>query len=320
MLSGLTSISDLVPVRVHSFHSVSEPLSSTFSTAWTYLFLRVEALAARTNARLIWRPVLLGAIYRATNAPQGAAGSASDVFNPTKKTVTSRAFRRTLRRYQIPYNEPPRHPMKTTGPLRLLYFADESQRPQLTHALFRAYWVERKDVSNRDVLLDAVRKSGLSDANYLIEAIKSGRHEREHEREALEMATSLAVLRGSPGVPAFWIPDEVYNDKNGERKQGRLYWGQDRMHFVEAVLLALNEGKNSDGLSKISKPLQSLIPRCARRLEILGGESVKLEFWYDFSSPWAFLGWANLARLQRQFGTKLQIEMKPFLLGILFRE
>jgi len=34
----------------------------------------------------------------------------------------------------------------------------------------------------------------------------------------------------------------------------------------------------------------------------------------------AFLGWTQLDRLQRQFGSKLRIEMKPFLLGILFRE
>ena len=59
---------------------------------------RVKALAKRTNTRLIYRPVLLGAIYRATAAPQGAAGSASDVFNPTKKVVTAQSMQRTLKR------------------------------------------------------------------------------------------------------------------------------------------------------------------------------------------------------------------------------
>ena len=242
------------------------------------------------------------------------------MFNPTKKAITSRAFRRTLRRHGIPYNEPPQHPIKTTSPLRLLYFADESQRPQLTHALFHAYWVEGKDVSDKAVLKDVVRKAGVPGAHHLIEAIEKGTHEGEHERKELEMATDLVVQRGSPGVPAFWIPDEVWNDKDGKRKEGRLYWGQDRMHFVEAVLTALNEGKNTDDLSTISEPLQTLVPRCASEQKIAEGEQVKLEFWYDFSSPWAFLGWALLARLRRQFGTKLQIEMKPFLLGILFRE
>lgn len=60
---------------------------------------RVRALAERTNAALVYRPVLLGAIYRATSAPQGAAGSASDVFNPTKKKVAGQSMQRTLKRY-----------------------------------------------------------------------------------------------------------------------------------------------------------------------------------------------------------------------------
>lgn len=59
---------------------------------------RVKALAERTNAELSYRPVLLGAIYRATAAPQGAAGSASDVFNSTKKAVTAQSMQRTINR------------------------------------------------------------------------------------------------------------------------------------------------------------------------------------------------------------------------------
>lgn len=88
------------------------------------------------------------------------------------------------------------------------------------------------------------------------------------------------------------------------------------MQFLEAVLLANGDGKN---FSSISKPLRSLEPRCVRQ-GIPYMEETKLEFWYDFSSPWAFLGWTQLERMKRQFGDRLTIEMKPFLLGILFRE
>lgn len=276
----------------------------------------IQALAYRTNTTLLWRPVLLGAIYRATNAPQGAAGSASDVFNPTKKAVTSRAFQRTIKRYGIPYNEPPRHPVKTTAPLRLLYFVDESQRPKLTHALFRAYWVEGLNVSDRATLVDVVRRSEVSGAEEVVKAVEDGSFEGQKERRELETATDLAVQRGTPGVPAFWTPDEMWTDRQGKQRKGRLYWGQDRMQFLEAVLLA--NGDESK-LSTVSKPLRSLEPRVTSG-GIPEGEEVKLEFWYDFSSPWAFLGWTQLARLQRQCGDRLQIEMKPFLLGILFRE
>ena len=225
---------------------------------------------------------MLGAIYRATNAPQGAAGSASDVFNPTKKNITSRAFQRTLKRLGIQYNDPPRHPVKTTGPLRLLYFANENQRPELSKALFRAYWVEGKDISDRTVLGDIVQESGVPMVQSLLNAIKDGSFEGEAQRKELKTATDVAIDRGTPGVPGFWVPDEVWIDRAGSERKGRLYWGQDRMQFLEAVLLADGDGRS---LSSISKPLRNLEPRCVRR-EIPEGQEIKLEFWYDFSSPW----------------------------------
>lgn len=276
----------------------------------------IEALAARTGAHIAWRPVLLGAIYRATNAPQGAAGSASDVFNPTKKAVTSRGFQRTLKRLGIPHNEPPRHPVKTTAALRLLYYLKNDDRAKLTHALFRAYWVNRKDVSEQVTLEAAIRSSGIAHAEDVVEALQGRRVDEPAQRASLEAATANAVERGTPGVPAFWVPHETWTDRQGKRRQGRLYWGQDRMQFVEAILLA---GGNEKQLSSIPRALRSLESRCAGGA-IPPGEEVKLEFWYDFSSPWAFLGWTQLQRLQRQFGERLFIKMKPFLLGILFRE
>ena len=153
----------------------------------------------------------------------------------------------------------------------------------------------------------------------IIKAIVDGSTDGPEQRKQLEEATDLALQRGVFGVPAFWIPNEIWKDSNGKEQKGRLYWGQDRMHFVEGVIMALNEGKNGDSLGQVSRPLRNLIPRC-KRSPIPTGEEVKLEFWYDFSSPWAYLGWTQLPSLQRQFGSQLQIDMKPFLLGILFRE
>lgn len=259
--------------------------------------------------------MLLGAIYRATSAPQGAAGSASDVFNPTKKAVTSRAFQRTVQRFNVPYSEPPRHPIKTTAPLRLLYSVSDNDRPRLTHALFRAYWFEHKDVSDKSVLAEIASRAGSAAA---VKAIEDGSFEGDAQRRLLQVATDLAVERGTPGVPGFWIPQARWVDKSGQQRQGRLYWGQDRMHFVEAVLESLNSSSSENGFSSASRPLVNLMPRCARGQAIGKDEEVKLQFWYDFSSPWAFLGWTQLDRLRRQFGDKLQIELKPFLLGYVY--
>jgi 2-hydroxychromene-2-carboxylate isomerase len=272
---------------------------------------RVSSLAERTGAKLIWRPVLLGAIYRATSAPQGASGSASDVFNPTKKAVTARSMQRTLKRYQITYNPPTHHPRKTVNALRLIYYVQAEEREVLSRALFKAYWVEGRDISDAQELLKVAEESGIKNTEDLTEEVFND----PEARKSLEQATKDAIDRGAFGVPGFWLSKERWTDFSGESRQGRFYWGQDRMHFVETSLLAQRRG--GAGWSEVSG-LRTLMPRCISSNRL--SNKVRVEFWYDLSSPWAFLGWAQLSRLQRTFGPRLEIVMKPFLLGILFRE
>jgi 2-hydroxychromene-2-carboxylate isomerase len=173
-----------------------------------------------------------------------------------------------------------------------------------------AYWVENRDVTDTAELLKVARESGIPNADQLTE----GAFKDLAARTALENETAEAISRGAFGVPGFWIPDANWTDFTGEQRQGRFYWGQDRMHFVEAELLAL---RNKCSFSFVPG-LRSLMPRCIASIPPSG--KVRLEFWYDFSSPWAFLAWTQLPRLQRTFGENLEIVMKPFLLGILFRE
>lgn len=298
-------------VCVHCFHTVRSPQSqrSTGNSRLT----SVEALAARVNADLIWTPVLLGAIYRLTAAPQGAAGSASDVFNSAKKAISSASFARTLKRYQIPYNPSSTHLRKTTAALRLIHHVPNAERAQLTKALYKAYWIDAEDVTDNKVLLDIAKRSGIPSARAMtLDVFGDAR-----DRKTLEQATDQAIAWGSPGVPGFWIEDEIWTDAQGAQHKGQLYWGQDRMLFVEAVLRGLATGRPFDQVPNIS----SLHPRCVRGVpDGLTKPKVKLEFWWDFSSPWAFLGWTQLPRLKKMFGERLEVEMKPILLGALFRE
>ena len=182
---------------------------------------------------------------------------------------------------------------------------DDSERVVLTGALYRAYWVDGLDISAIGVLKRVVKGcDGLSKETRekLLGLMESGDFEGPEQRRELEESTTQALKRGAFGVPAFYILEE-----------GRLYWGQDRLHFLEKALFKL-ERKEVE--------LENLMPRCipVHKRAIPQGEEVKMEFWYDFSSPWAFLGWTQLARLQRIFGPGLRVHMKPFLLGILFRE
>lgn len=276
-------------------------------------------------------------------------------------------MQRTITRHGIPFRQPKFHPQKTTAALRLVYFVRESWRERLTRELFRLYWVEDVEgVGRKEVLRRAVERCGFDgrgdgeEVKRVLKAIEDGSFEGEEQRRQLEISTDLAVQRGAPGVPSFWIPEEIWKDPatttnpTGEIRKGRLYWGQDRMHFVEAVLLGLNntqERQSGDTTTfdqavasslttttnnNTNTSLRSLItPRCASPTFPISPrqedqeEEIKLEFWHDFSSPWAYLGWTQLASLHRRFNSNssnnnsrrnLTIDMKPFLLGILFRE
>lgn len=138
------------------------------------------------------------------------------------------------------------------------------------------------------------------------------------------LARFEAFDHGAFGVPSFWLP-----------QVNKLFWGQDRMHLLEAYLTAIKLGKPVDKL----RNLERFHPRCLRTPP--EDRVRKLTFWFDFSkretrlfacsfetyldnmncagSPWAYLGFSQLERLQRDAGPGLKIELKPFLLGGLFR-
>ena len=88
------------------------------------------------------------------------------------------------------------------------------------------------------------------------------------------------------------------------------------MHFVEAILIALKRGIDYHQIADV----EGLQPRCLRVSQVPQRKrQMRVELWYDFSSPWAFLGWTQLERMKSEAGGGLEIEMKPILLGALFR-
>ena len=202
--------------------------------------------------------------------------------------------------------------------LRLIYYTPNTHRPALTRALYRAYWVDNRDVTDIKWLISLALSLNIPQAAALTEEVLSA----QSLQDLLRSATSEAVARGAPGVPYFYLPQEA----NGARDTpGKGYWGQDRMGFVEASLVALGKGIKYDEVQNLA----GLFPRCAwptpqhqqNNDEDQKKLQVKMEFWYDFSSPWAFLGSTQLERVRKEAdasGVELEIVMKPILVGALF--
>lgn len=124
----------------------------------------------------------------------------------------------------------------------------------------------------------------------------------ETREDKLRANTQEAFELGAFGVPSFYIPAEH-----------KLFWGQDRMHLFEAYLTAIKLRKPVHKL----RALERFHPRCLRTPP--EDRARTLKFWFDFSSPWSYLAWTQLERLRRDAGPGLVIELRPFLLGGLFR-
>ncbi len=170
---------------------------------------RVEALAKRTGATLHWRPVLLGGVYRSIGRQQEATAGQSDV----RQQVGALDLLRQAERQGVSLVFPSQHPRRTVNAMRLILAAPPEKRPILTHALYRTYWEEGRDVSDPNVLAEVATAHGIDPACTQDPAIK----------QALFDAVEEAVSHGVFGVPGFVV-------------DGKLFWGVDRMHLVEKAL------------------------------------------------------------------------------------
>eukprot|EP00118_Oscarella_pearsei_P012456 m.92105 g.92105 ORF g.92105 m.92105 type:complete len:433 (+) comp36712_c0_seq26:1978-3276(+) len=247
----------------------------------------VEKLAHKTNSVIRWRPVLLGGLYDATKAPQGKDSSAYSVMAPAKRRLLTQDLMLTLERNRIPATFPESHPQKTLNAMRLIA-ATEPESPtrvRLTHRLYQAYWQEHADVTDSKILHSIADSAGWKFPE-IDQMIDKG-------KVALRENTEEAFSRGAFGVPGFWV-------------NNRLYWGVDRMHFVEQAL----------GNEK-AEPLRLAFPSDGDSSKLKG----HLTFYYDFSSPWSYLGSQKIEGFLKSLSPiEVTVEWVPILVGALFKQ
>jgi 2-hydroxychromene-2-carboxylate isomerase len=169
---------------------------------------QIEAMAARAGAEIEWVPILLGGVFRAI----GAADKPAEAMSPAKARLNLADMQRYAALYGIKLKLHARHPLRSVEAMRLLHTVDGAARVALTHRLYAAHFVDNRDISDRAVLAEYGDVTRIDDLA---------------TKDALRTATDRAVADGAFGVPAFVV------EQSGRRF---LFWGQDRMHFVERAL------------------------------------------------------------------------------------
>jgi 2-hydroxychromene-2-carboxylate isomerase len=246
--------------------------------------LQLPALCERLGALVDYRPILLGGVLNALRSEPSAGP-------PARQRMTRIDLARWAEHLGAPLRFPAEHPRRTVEAMRLLCWAPRLARPQLTQALYRAYWAEGRDISNIEVLIDIAASVGLPP-----DGARRGVFGAEVKND-LHRRTSEALSIGVFGVPTF-----VVEGKSGPR----LFFGQDRLHFVEEAL------RNHPLYSPSEEAEQTPAP-----LPPVANEAQRVTFYYDFASPYAYLASTQIERLASRCGAV--VDWTPILLGGLFK-
>lgn len=190
-----------------------------FDVVCPYAYLahtRIETLCSELGATLRWRPILLGGLFKSTGAGDGPMPSMS----PAKARLNMLDMQRWAEHCQLPLSMPASHPNRTVLAMRTIVAAADP--PRAAKALFRRYWRDGLDVSDRATVSDTLDAAGF-DGMSLVEAADD-----PAIKQALRDNTDAAVNEGVFGVPTFVIKRPA--------RDAMLVWGQDRLPFVAAAI------------------------------------------------------------------------------------
>ena len=177
--------------------------------AWTQL----ARLAQDTNATIHYRPMLLGAVFKAT-------GNHSPAMIPAKGRYMSEDLARFAKRYGQAFTMNPYFPINTLYLMRAatamsLYMPQELER--FIRAIYQALWVDQLNLGDQATLDQVLHQNGFSPQTLNVWL------EDDKVKETLKQTTDEAVARGVFGAPTFFVGDQ-------------MFFGQDRLDFVKEAL------------------------------------------------------------------------------------
>jgi len=184
-----------------------------FGSPYSYLaYKALPGIAAARGAQVLWRPMLLGGVFKAT-------GNHSPAEIPAKSKWMDDDMRRWAARYDAPFRRNPHFPINT---LTLMRGATGMQMrgpdfARYVDTMFHAMWAEPRNLGDPEELAAVLRAAGFDTESFL--ALVSD----AEVKEALKNQTEAAVARGVFGAPTFFVGED-------------LFWGQDRLDFVAQAL------------------------------------------------------------------------------------
>jgi 2-hydroxychromene-2-carboxylate isomerase len=188
-----------------------------YSSPWTYLaFTKIEDLCRRVGAEIEWRPILVGGIFNTVNP---SVYQFRETPVPAKAKYLSKDLQDWADFYGLKILFPPSvFPVNSVKSLRgALVALEHGKISEYSHAVFRAYWSDDRDISRDDELRAIVESVGIDAAEYFQ---KIGRAEY---KDRVRANTDEVIARGGFGTPTMFVGDS-------------MFFGNDRLPLVEEAL------------------------------------------------------------------------------------
>jgi len=186
-----------------------------FGSPYSYLaYHQLPKIAKARNAEIIWQPMLLGGVFQAT-------GNHSPVEIPLKGKHLGVDLQRWAKQFDVRFTMNPHFPINTLplmrGAVAMQQRGDVDFQRYLA-AVFGAMFEHPRNMGVPTEIGAVLQQAGFDPAEFMAmindQAVK----------DQLKKNTTEAVERGVFGAPTFFVGDE-------------MYWGQDRLHFVDQVLV-----------------------------------------------------------------------------------
>ncbi|PBI98944.1 2-hydroxychromene-2-carboxylate isomerase [Pseudomonas sp. ACN5] len=180
----------------------------------TYLaYTQLPKICAQTDTRLVYIPLLLGGVFKAT-------GNASPATIPAKGRYMFQDLDRYAKRYGVPLKFNPHFPINTLMLMRAvtgMQLRHPERFAAFLDCLFKAIWVEGRSLDEPATVAAVLSENGFNPQEVL--ALTAD----EEIKTALKDNTDKAVQRGVFGAPSMFVDNQ-------------LYFGQDRLDFVLEAL------------------------------------------------------------------------------------
>ena len=187
-----------------------------FGSPTAYLaYTQLPKVAAERGAEILWWPILLGGVHK-------ASGNTSPIAVPAKGRWMFDDINRWAKRYGVPFTMNPDFPINTVALMRGAVGVQMKMPDDFmayVDAVFKATWVESRNLGDVAEVGAVLKEAGL-DAGRIFALVGE-----QEIKDKLKANSDDAVDRGVFGAPTFFVGDE-------------MFFGQDRLDFVAEALEA----------------------------------------------------------------------------------